>query len=38
MATATPSTRETARSSTITPIYEGTSQIQRWVMARQLLT
>jgi len=28
---------ETARWSTITQIYEGTSQIQRMVMARQLL-
>jgi alkylation response protein AidB-like acyl-CoA dehydrogenase len=28
---------ETARYSTITQIYEGTNQIQRMVMARQLL-
>jgi alkylation response protein AidB-like acyl-CoA dehydrogenase len=28
---------ETARWSTITQIYEGTNQIQRMVMARQLL-
>jgi alkylation response protein AidB-like acyl-CoA dehydrogenase len=28
---------ETARRSTITQIYEGTNQIQRIVMARQLL-
>ena len=28
---------ETARRSTITQIYEGTNQIQRLVMARQLL-
>jgi len=28
---------ETARRSTITQIYEGTNQIQRMVMARQLL-
>jgi alkylation response protein AidB-like acyl-CoA dehydrogenase len=30
-------TAETARWSTITQIYEGTNQIQRLVMARQLL-
>ena len=30
-------TAETARCSTITQIYEGTNQIQRMVMARQLL-
>jgi alkylation response protein AidB-like acyl-CoA dehydrogenase len=30
-------TAETARWSTITQIYEGTNQIQRMVMARQLL-
>jgi alkylation response protein AidB-like acyl-CoA dehydrogenase len=30
-------TCETARWSTITQIYEGTNQIQRMVMARQLL-
>jgi alkylation response protein AidB-like acyl-CoA dehydrogenase len=30
-------TVETARWSTITQIYEGTNQIQRMVMARQLL-
>jgi alkylation response protein AidB-like acyl-CoA dehydrogenase len=29
---------ETATRSTITQIYEGTNQIQRMVMARQLLT
>jgi len=29
---------ETARWSTITQIYEGTNQIQRMVMARQLLS
>jgi alkylation response protein AidB-like acyl-CoA dehydrogenase len=28
---------ETARRSTITQIYEGTNQVQRMVMARQLL-
>jgi alkylation response protein AidB-like acyl-CoA dehydrogenase len=28
---------ETAVRSTITPIYEGTNQIQRMIMARQLL-
>jgi len=30
-------TAETGRRSTITQIYEGTNQIQRLVMARQLL-
>jgi alkylation response protein AidB-like acyl-CoA dehydrogenase len=30
-------TAETARSSGITQIYEGTNQIQRMVMARQIL-
>jgi hypothetical protein len=37
MATTTPATRETARWSTITQTCEGTNQIQRMVMARQLL-